>query len=41
MRVLEKLGFSREGTLRKNQYIKGSFVDKAIYGLLREDLGTE
>lgn len=39
MRVLEKLGFSHEGTLRKNQYIKGRFVDEAMYGLLREDWG--
>ncbi len=36
-RVLEKLGFALEGVLRKNQYVKGEFVDEAIYGLLRED----
>ena len=37
MRVLEKLGFAREGILRKNQFVKGRFVDEAIYGLLRDD----
>lgn len=37
IRVLQKLGFSREGVLRSNQYVKGEFVDEAIYGLLRED----
>ena len=37
MRVLEKLGFLHEGTLRKNQFIKGRFVDEAIFGLLREE----
>ena len=37
MRVLEKLGFSHEGTLRKNQFAKGRFVDDVIYGLLREE----
>ena len=37
MRVLEKLGFVREGILRCNQYVKGEFGDEAIYGLLREE----
>ncbi len=37
MRVLEKLGFLREGILRSNQYAKGEFVDEAIYGLLRKE----
>lgn len=41
MRVLEKLGFTHEGTLRKNQYVKGNLVDEAIYGLLREEWLTE
>jgi len=40
MRVLEKLGFIHEGTLRKNRFVKGNFVDEAIYGLIREDRGT-
>ena len=37
IRVLEKLGFSHEGTLRSNQYERGTFVDEGIFGLLRED----
>lgn len=41
MRVLDKLGFLHEGTLRKNQYVKCNFVDEAIYGLLREDWNAE
>lgn len=36
-RVLEKLGFKQEGTLRKNQFVKGHSVDEAVYGLLREE----
>ena len=40
MRVLEKLGFTHEGTLRKNQFAKGRFVDDVIYGLLREEWET-
>ena len=37
MRVLQKLGFTREGTLRKNQFVKHRFVDEVIFGLLREE----
>ena len=37
MRVLQKLGFSHEGTLRKNQFVKGRLADEAIFGLLREE----
>ena len=37
MRVLEKLGFLREGVLRSNQFAKGEFVDEAIFGLLRNE----
>lgn len=37
MRVLEKLGFLREGVLRSNQYAKGEFIDEAIFGLLRRE----
>ena len=37
MRVLEKVGFRREGILRSNQYVKGEFADEAIYGLLRAE----
>jgi [ribosomal protein S5]-alanine N-acetyltransferase len=37
-RLLEKLGFSREGTLRSGGVTaKGELVDGAIYGLLRSE----
>jgi ribosomal-protein-alanine N-acetyltransferase len=35
-RVLEKLGFVREGLLRQYKYARGEFRDYAIFGLLRE-----
>jgi len=35
MRVLEKLGFTLEGILRKNQFSKGRLTDEAVFGLLR------
>ena len=37
IRVLQKLGFSREGTLRSNQFVKGRFCDEAVFGLLRDE----
>ena len=39
MRVLQKIGFMKEGTLRKNQFVKGQFRDEAIFGLLRSEWG--
>ncbi len=39
--VLEKLGFVKEGTLRKNDFVKGRFVDTLIYSLLREEWEKE
>ncbi len=38
VRVLEKLGFVREGTLRQDCIVNGEISDSYIYGLLREDL---
>jgi RimJ/RimL family protein N-acetyltransferase len=35
--VLEKVGFKREGTLRKRALIKGEYRDDLIYGILREE----
>jgi RimJ/RimL family protein N-acetyltransferase len=35
--VLEKLGFTREGTLRANQFHHGEFADEAVFGVLREE----
>ena len=37
VRCYEKVGFVREGTLRKAYYRNGSFHDTCIMGLLRED----
>ena len=36
-RVLEKLGFVREGLLRERWIVDGEISDSAIYGLLRTD----
>lgn len=36
-RVLEKLGFVREGTLRENCIVDGDISDSWVYGLLRRD----
>ncbi|MEU3661016.1 GNAT family protein [Streptomyces sp. NPDC032940] len=36
-RVLEKLGFVREGTLREDCVVNGDVSDSWIYGLLRRD----
>ena len=36
-RVLERLGFQREGRLRRNQYYKGRWWDTLLYSLLREE----
>ncbi len=38
IRVLEKVGFQREGRLRKHREKEGSLVDVFFYGLLREDV---
>ena len=35
-RVLEKLGFEREGTLRENCIVNGDVSDSWVYGLLRK-----
>lgn len=36
-RVMQKSGMSYEGTLRKNVWIKGSWWDTCIYGILEEE----
>jgi [ribosomal protein S5]-alanine N-acetyltransferase len=36
-RVLEKLGFSREGTLREDCVVNGDVSDSWVYGLLRRE----
>lgn len=37
-RVLEKVGFEREGTLREHAFVRGEHVDVYRYGLLESDL---
>lgn len=37
-RVLEKLGFVREGTLREDCVVNGVVSDSWVYGLLRRDV---
>jgi RimJ/RimL family protein N-acetyltransferase len=35
--VLEKSGFKKEGTLRKEYFVRGEWVDSCVYGILREE----
>lgn len=36
-RVLEKTGFSKEGTIRKSGYIRGAWSNAYLYSILREE----
>jgi len=36
-KLLEKVGFKKEGTLRKNFFIRGEWTDDYIYSILREE----
>jgi len=36
-RVLEKVGFKKEGTIRKRFYIRGEWSDQHIFSILREE----
>jgi RimJ/RimL family protein N-acetyltransferase len=36
-RVLEKAGFTKEGTMRKGLFMKGDHVDIALFSILRDD----
>lgn len=36
-RLVERLGFQREGTLRQHYVVQGRFVDEYCYGLLRDE----
>jgi len=36
-RVLEKVGFKKEGTLRKSLFLKGKWTDLSVYSILREE----
>lgn len=35
--LLESLGFEREGTIRRDRFVDGEYVNTVHYGLLRED----
>jgi RimJ/RimL family protein N-acetyltransferase len=35
--VLEKAGFKKEGTLRKEYFVQGEWKDSCIFGILREE----
>jgi len=36
-KVLEKVGFRKEGTLRKNFFVRGEWRDACLYSILREE----
>jgi RimJ/RimL family protein N-acetyltransferase len=36
-RILEKVGFKREGTIRKATFLRGEWTDDYVYGILREE----
>jgi RimJ/RimL family protein N-acetyltransferase len=36
-RVLEKVGFTEEGTMRKSSFSRGKWVDMVVYSILREE----
>lgn len=36
-RVLEKVGFKKEGIIRKRFYIQGQWVDQILYSILKEE----
>ncbi|QPV62006.1 GNAT family N-acetyltransferase [Halosimplex litoreum] len=36
-RVVEKLGFSHEGTKRDDDFVNGEYVDREVYAVLREE----
>jgi RimJ/RimL family protein N-acetyltransferase len=36
-KVLEKVGFKKEGIIRKSDFIRGEWADDALYSILREE----
>ena len=36
-RVLEKVGFRREGIMRKRSFVRGEWTDMVLYSILREE----
>lgn len=41
IRLLERVGFQREGTLRQNYFVRGRFVDDYLYSLLKSEFLKE
>jgi [ribosomal protein S5]-alanine N-acetyltransferase len=37
MRVLEKVGFVREGVLKQSVYKDGQLIDRVMYALIKEE----
>ncbi len=37
IRLVEGLGFRRDGTLRENTYFRGRFIDDVVFSLLRQE----
>ncbi len=37
LRLVERLGFHREGILRENTYFRGRFIDDVVFSLLRQE----
>ncbi len=37
LRLMEKLGFQREGQLRQNYWLRGEWCDSVVYGLLETE----
>jgi len=36
-KILEKAGFKKEGTIRKNDFIRGEWRDRHVFSILREE----
>lgn len=41
LRTYEKVGFMREGTLRKAVYVDGEYIDVVVMGILRNEYGAK
>ena len=37
MKLIDRLGFQKEGVLRQNNYFNGQFRDEVCFSLLREE----
>ncbi|CAG9621555.1 GNAT family N-acetyltransferase [Sutcliffiella rhizosphaerae] len=38
--IPERLGFQHEGTIRNYEYLNGEYLDREVYGMLREEWRT-